>query len=370
MFTPIVLGPVEATVRRRIGILMSLSWFLASCGGSGTNLPTVQTVQLAVLGPPPQVLGDGFPGLVAADATTVLYEKSDGGVYRNSGGNEVKIGGGSTYDSFVAILWFASSGYYAQQVEPADGSDSMTIYDPNGSSSNVPLPGVGIGGRVDNFIWPWLLYHGAGQGYVTLINAQSGESIAVGSGMDVSAADFFVSGGEVTVYFIANGTVYRWNQSSDESVAVATTRGIVPGQLRTDGERVAWDDTNSGCPCIFALHSLDISQNAVTDLSQDERGGFAIADGTLAWIEGSSGSGAVKTFDGTSISTLESTATTLYGTSLGSVLFANNSKLIAQGAHGGQIVVDDAVPTSALIVGNVVYYVTGPTNILYRATLN
>jgi hypothetical protein len=181
--------------------------------------------------------------------------------------------------------------------------------------------------------------------------------------------------GQVTVYFAGTGSIFQWEQQSGLSVPIAPTT-INVQSLRTDGTRIAFSDgvpsgnvvTASGCGCI--LNSLDVSQKTETALSTNMTD-FAIADGLIAWFEGAvgTGTGTVKSFDGTSITTLSTMASQFYGTGGGNVLFVANKQLVAQTPRGAETLLHSA-PSSALISGNYAYYVTGPDNTVYRATLN
>ncbi len=338
--------------------------------------------------------------LLGADDKGVLYEASvDEFIHLWSVATDTnlqkKITSGPTQ-------WRLTNGHAFALDTSTVGSSNVDVYHWSPGSAapqNLGLLGGRSSGALRAAHWPWVL-GSAGSTFV-FYDAETAQTIApslvnpnVSPDPDI---DFSVGNGGITLFYGSNLTdsggtgigIRQWDQGSGQSISIAEDYALWQINQQTDGTRLAWQVGPRGTKSPpYSLKVLDIASgiqqvlsttmNADPTRTDSARGQFYLADGLLAWGEGTTSNGAIEAWDGTTVTTVSSLGSSkLYGVGGGYVLFVEDSKLYVWSAAAGRRLLLDTTPIppqnygkSPQIHGKTVYFMVGRNLSLHRITLD
>lgn len=282
---------------------------------------------------------------------------NDGRVYVNATGGNCPYGCLYQWDGNGAVKDLAAGNPWAQFQSPqnpiarsgyvlwANGAYSLTLYDVAAGSYRQIKPDP---------------------------------ALAVGN----LAFDMTVVGGALNVFYWGDSgdaskslDVYRWSAATGSAVNLSTG-SQKDLYVRSDGSRVAWlqrplngDERNTlvSAPAAGGAVSV-VSTNLASEY-------FSLKDGVLAWMEGNPGSAfAIKASTAGGTSTLSTSATFRpLGNEAGYVFYSAGGKTFYWNAQLNQsfAVVDaDLSAADVLSTGKTLYFLSGATNLLYKARAN
>jgi hypothetical protein len=382
------------------------SYVLTLYAVDSANVSSVDTLSIIVASSAQTVysplLSLGSAGrLLAADGTTLLYQASDGScrVRDTRTSTEVTLAGAT---STQLSGWQQSAGYTFVQSSFADCATGNCIYqwDPAGTRSNLsnnnPNAASGLlsddeyprahdgyvlwSGRTASNVGNYTLYNVANKTYTT-IPAPAGVL-----GVTNTGYDFAVNNGVVEFFYPAwtSGTstydLYSWNSNTQVSSAL-TSGGMRNLSPQTDGQRVAWNQfattaAPTGGP--VTLLSQPAIGGATTTVSGTELA-FTLADGVLAWFEGTSPA-SLATITGLKASTtsgapvtISTVANAMFGVGGGFVVYeAQGRSYVWNSVTSNSTLLIDVtpLPSQTVISGATMYFTLGTTQTVYQVTLH
>lgn len=206
--------------------------------------------------------------------------------------------------------------------------------------------------------------------------------------------DFAVDGAGNILFFFGAQTggegvtstfdVYRWSSATNSSTKLSSggARSIYP---KTDGQRVIWQQTTPGNTSgPYTLLAQAVTGGAISTLSSNA-GNFQLRDGIAAWTESVTTQttgripGTTTTVTGLKASTSDNViyelstlaSVNLYAVSGGNVIFGEAGKVYVWNASTKRsTVLLETAPSQLMAVGKTVYFLMGPTQVVYKISLD
>jgi len=373
-----------------------------SSGLASTLQRTIYVTSTAALAYSPRFALPSGATLIAADGTQVLYSTSEGARVRDLlSGNEVTLVNSGSIAS--ATDWQLSGGRAYVQ---GKGSDcTMTCiyqWETNGSITNLSSSNSASTNRYDmhpvshgNYVL-WCNYQAPGGGSYTLYDVTTRSyrlitpTAAVGAqGVGNNSYDFAVVSGVVHFYFwtttAGTGTtsafdIFKWQSDTNGFTRITNDnkRNIYP---KTDGERVAWEQSPIGGSATgnITLLTLGLAGGNPATASGVATSNFQLRDNVLAWTETAVTTNsipqivttkAVKASTAIATATLSAlTSAQLYATGSGQVVFGELGKIYSWNSNGAATTLRiESTPGSMFVTGGAMIFTMGSS--VYRVTLN
>ncbi|MCX7037098.1 MAG: hypothetical protein NT064_11110, partial [Proteobacteria bacterium] len=372
-----------------------------STGLASTLQRTIYVASTAALAYSPRFALPSGATLIAAEGTQVLYSTSEGTRLRDLlSGTEVTLANSGSIAS--ATDWQLSGGRAYVQ---GKGSDcAMTCiyqWESNGSITNLSTANSASANRYDmhpvshgNYVL-WCNYQAPGGGSYTLydVNTRSYRVItpttAVGAqGVGNNSYDFAVVSGVVHFYFwtttAGSGTtsafdIFKWQSDTNGFTRITNDnkRNIYP---KTDGERVAWEQSPIGGSSTgnITLLTLGLAGGNPATASTVATSNFQLQDKVLAWTETSVSTSipqlvttkAVKASTAIATATLSAlTSGKLYATGSGQVIYGELGKIYSWNSVSGSTALRiESAAGSMFVTGGAMIFNMGSS--VYRVTLN
>lgn len=336
--------------------------------------------------------------LLAADGAQLLYRNgAESYRLRNTQtSNEVSLTGASTVAN--ATDWQVSAGRVYVQGKDSDCVVTCIYqWNEHGSRRNLTLANPysttsSVGGGYFYDLNPvakgdyviWVNWAGTNNGYYTVYTRSSDSFAKIDKPASMNYVgntdyDATVIGGALRFFYWGqtggSGTsstfdVYGWDARSNTSTKLSTVsaRNIYP---QTDGADVIWQQSPVGT-----------SESTSTLVSQTILGGvnatlasnatsLKATDGVATWVETTASSRTLKARYAGLVRTLSNLNTaSLYGTSGGHVVFAEQGKLYSWNANNNTTTLRlDTTPGQVITSGGYLYFVLGNGHTVYRVGL-
>lgn len=345
------------------------------------------------------ILNMGTGGqLLAADGVQLLYRNgAESYRLRNTQtGTEVSLTGASTVAN--ATDWQVSAGRVYVQGKDSDCVVTCIYqWSENGSRRNLTLANPysttsSVGGGYFYDLNPvakgdyviWVNWAGTNSGHYTVYTRSTDSFAKIDKPAGVNYVgntdyDATVAGGVLRFFYwgqtggsgtSSNFDVYRWDASSNTSTKLSTVsaRNIYP---QTDGVDVIWQQSPVGTSeSTSTLVSQAIAGGSSATLASNATS-LKAADGVVSWLETTTSSRTLKARYAGLVRTLSSLSTaSLYGTSGGHVVFAEQGKLYTWNANSNSTTLRlDTTPGQVITSGGYLYFVLGNGQTVYRVGL-
>jgi hypothetical protein len=328
--------------------------------------------------------------LLDTDAGNLLYRLPNRTVRRRqAGGAEVTLAGSTQItesgytDTRVGGAWHIG-GNYVTVSGWGDfggvGARQTFLFDASGQIQTVPYAfGPNESGEhlQSALHGSWLVW-GEERIYLRNLAAPGADVGPINGAMENGHAFLASPGAEQLFHYRrpnASATVdmYVYDVAGAASTALTAGNGT-NFRPRADVSRVAWEKvTSSGSWSAppFELVVAPVGNPTASTVRSTTMTKFDLADGLLAWTEGSSPA-VLKVDDGSSdVIVATGASVQLYSTSGGSVLFRENGKLYTWSSAQNKRLLLDTLPKQLVHGGNVVFFTLGGerSSTIYRTTL-
>ncbi|MGM9482648.1 Ig-like domain-containing protein [Roseateles sp. NT4] len=339
------------------------------------------------------ILSIGAGGrLLAADGDRVLYKTSDRAVHLRdtAAGTDVALQGVPDDPTNSAKWWFVDGRAYTTiTVSAACPKGCVYQWDTDAAVKelNAGNPWAMVAGYPYNLVVRsgYVLWAN-GTSSFTLYNVAAGTYRQVkpdpATSINPSGFDMTMVGGVPNVFYSGNSgdaakgfDTYRWSANTGTAVDLSSG-GQNDLELASDGVRVAWIQAPLGnASSRQTLVAAPVAGGSITTMSTKLTDLPTLKDGVLAWREASQGGDAdtLKVATASATSTLKAgvPGTYLWANEAGYVFYETAGKLYYWSAQQGtSTLLADTSAYGAVSSGKTFYFLSGPSNLLFKVKAN